>query len=82
MAVYRKITLSLPEEVLREAERIAAQRNISVARLLTEKLEGMAAREDNYRQARARHLAALEQAADLGTYGQVTWSRDSLHEGS
>ena len=49
MAVYRKITLSLPEEVLREAERIAAQRNISVARLLTEKLEEMAAREDNYR---------------------------------
>ncbi len=80
VATYRNITLSLPVKVIRQIKRIAARRQISVSKLLTQTLEEMAAREEEYAQARARHLAWLEHAADLGTYGRATWSRESLHE--
>jgi hypothetical protein len=80
VAIFRKITLSLPVTILRPVKRMAARRQISVSKLLTQTLEEMATREDEYAQGRARHLAWLEHGADLGAYGQMTWSRDSLHE--
>ena len=80
MPVYRNVTLALPVKVLRQIKRIAARRQTSISKLLTQALEEMAAREEEYAQARKRHLAWLEHAADLGTYGHSTWSRESLHE--
>lgn len=80
MPVYRNVTLSLPVKMLRQIKRIAARRQTSVSKLMTQALEEMAAREEDYARARARHLAWLEHAADLGTGGQITWSRDALHE--
>lgn len=80
MSAYRNITLSLPVKVLRQIKRLAERRQTSVSKLLTQALEEMAAREDGYAQARARHLAWLEHGADLGTRGQVAWSREMLHE--
>jgi hypothetical protein len=80
MSAYRNITLSLPVKVLRQIKRIAASRQTSVSKLLTQALEEMAAREEEYGQARARHLAWLEHAANLGTDGRLPWSRESLHD--
>jgi len=80
MPVYRNVTLALPVQVLRQVKRIAARRQTSVSRLLTQALEEMAVHEEDYAQARQRHLAWLEHAAELGTYGQITWSRESLHD--
>jgi predicted transcriptional regulator len=80
MTTYRNVTLSLPTHVLRQLKRIAARRQTSISKLATEALEEIAAREDEYAQARAEHLAWLAHAADLGTQGQITWSRESLHE--
>ena len=80
MSAYRNVTLSLPIKVLRQVKRIAMRRQTSVSRLLAQSLEEMAAREDDYTRARARHIAWLERGADLGTRGQITWSRESLHE--
>ncbi len=80
MSTYRNVTLSLPVKVLRQLKRIAARRQTSVSKLVTHALEELAAREDGYARARDRHLAWLEQAADLGTGGNITWSRESLHE--
>jgi hypothetical protein len=80
MSAYRNVTLALPVKVLRQIKRIAARRQTSVSRLLTQALEEMAAREEEYGQARARHMAWLEHAADLGTRGQLSWSRETLHE--
>jgi hypothetical protein len=78
MLAHRKITLTLPVEILEQMGRIAARRKTTVSILLTRALEEIAAR-DVYAQARARHLAWLEHSADLGTYGQITHSRESLH---
>ncbi len=57
----------------RRMSRNAAQKKFS--------LEDLAAQqEEEYAQARQRHLAWLEHAAELGTRGQITWSRESLHD--
>lgn len=80
MSTYRNVTLSLPVKVLRQLKWIALRRNTSVSKLLTKTLEEMALREDDYARARLRHITWLERAADLGTRGHITWSRESLHE--
>jgi hypothetical protein len=80
MSTYRNVTLSLPVKVLRQIKRIAARRHTSVSKLLAQTLTEMATREDGYAQASVRHQTWLEQAPDLGTHGQITWSRESLHE--
>jgi hypothetical protein len=81
MDEYCKITLTLPAKVLAQLERLAAQRQTSVFQLLTQTLEAMAAPDEaDYEGARARHQAWLAHAADMGTRGQVTWSRESVHD--
>ncbi len=76
----RNVTLSLPEEVLREVKILAARRHMSVSRLLTEALQEMVERETGYALAKRRGLAALDEGLDLGTGGEVRWSREELHE--
>ena len=76
----QNITLSLPEEDLREARILAARRGTSVSQLLARVLREPVERESGYDSARERSLALLREGADLGTGGHVTWSRDELHE--
>lgn len=76
----QNITLSLPEEDLREARVLAARRGTSVSQLLARMLRETVERETGYDAARERSIALLEQGIDLGTEGQLTWSRDDLHE--
>ena len=76
----RRITLSIPKEILLQVERLAVRRQTSVSRLLTQALETLVQQEDAYVHARHRHLPWLEQGFDLGTGGQITTQRDELHE--
>ncbi len=76
----QNITLTLPKRVLRRVKVIAAKKEISVSQLLTQALEDLLARETGYEQAKAEHLALLEKGFNLGTYGRIPWTRDSLHE--
>ncbi len=76
----RNITLSLPEEDLKRAKIIAIQRGTSLSQLLTTMIKDLADQETGYTHARVRSLALLEEGCDLGTGGQVRWSRDELHE--
>ena len=76
----RNITLSLPEDVLREAEVMAAQKGTLVSALLARALSELVERESGYVVARERNLAALGGGKDLGTGGEISWSRDELHE--
>jgi hypothetical protein len=78
---YRNITLTLPAKVLAQLERMAAGRQMSVSQMLAQALEAMATQPAaDYERARTRHLTWLKHAADLGTGGQATWSRDTLHD--
>jgi len=76
----QNITLSIPKPVLRKVKILAVERQTSVSALLTGLLEEIVEREDAYAAARERALTRLERPANLGTRGQVTWTRDSLHE--
>jgi hypothetical protein len=76
----RDITLSLPEEVLREAKVLAARRGTSVSALLAGALAELVERESGYAVAKARSLSMLGGGLDLGTGGEMSWGRDELHE--
>lgn len=76
----RNITVSLPEEVLEEAKVIAVRRRTSVSALLRGMLDDLVAEETGYRQAEASFLEAMREGFDLGTNGEISWSRDELHE--
>lgn len=76
----RNITLSLPEEVLREAKVVAARRGTSVSALLAGALHEIVERESGYAAAKERSLTALGARRDLGTQGEISWGRDELHE--
>lgn len=76
----QNITLALPKELLLKVKLIAVKRRISVSKLLTQALEEIVQREDDYIQARRRHLAWLESGLDLGTEGRPPATRDELHE--
>ena len=73
-------TLSLPEETLQEVKMIANKRNTSVSALLGGLLEDLVAKKTGYRQAQQEFMALAEEGFDLGTNGEVSWSRDELHE--
>jgi predicted transcriptional regulator len=76
----RNVTLSVPEALIRKAKVLAAQRETSVSRLLTEALADLVAREEGYTQAQRRHLALLRRGLRLDTHGRASWSREALHE--
>ena len=76
----QNITLSLPEEALREARVIAARRGTSVSQLLSRLLWELVDQESGYGRAMERSLAVLGQGADLGTGGRIGWNREDLHE--
>jgi hypothetical protein len=76
----QNITLSLPEEDVREARILAARRGTSVSQMLARMLRDLVEQESGYARARDRSLARLHQGMDLGTNGHIGWSRDSIHE--
>ena len=76
----QNITLSLPEEDLREARVLAARRGTSVSQLLAGVLRETVERETGYDSARQRSLTRLGEGMDLGTNGRISCSRDDLHE--
>lgn len=77
---HRNLTLRLDADLYKEVKVIAAQRDTSISALVSDKLTELVEEESGYAKARARALALLEQGFALGTKGEVTWSRDELHE--
>jgi Ribbon-helix-helix protein, copG family len=76
----QNITLSLPEEDLREARVLAARRGTSVSQFLARMLREAVERETGYDTARDHSMATLREGMDLGTGGRMSWSRDDLYE--
>jgi predicted transcriptional regulator len=76
----RNVTLALPEELLRRLRILAAHRDTSISALLTTALSELVDQEDGYAEARDATIRDLERGYDLGTRGQITWTRDSLHD--
>ena len=76
----QNITLSIPKDILQQVKILAAKRDTSVTRMLTEALEALIREESGYEAARRSHTRRLQESASLCTYGETNWDRDSLHE--
>lgn len=75
----RNITLSLPEELVRRAKVLAAQRDTSVSALVGELLSQLTGTTPNFDLAWAEEEVLMEEGIGLKV-GEITWSRDELHE--
>ena len=74
----RRITLSLPDELIRRAKDVAAERDTSVSALVSELLGDLIGDVPDY----ATEWAAEERlmAEGIGLrVGKTTWSRDEVH---
>ncbi len=76
----QNVTLALPKDILQRARILAIERNTSLSGLLTQTLSEIVAQADAYADAQQRHLLWLQTAPDLGSNGQIPWSREELHE--
>jgi Family of unknown function (DUF6364) len=74
----QNITLSIEKEVLKKAKLMAAKKETSVAKLLTEQLAKMVSEDEEYDLAKKRALAILRKGFHLG--GGIIGRREEFHE--
>lgn len=74
----RNLTLTLLSDLVRRAKIAAAARGTSLSALIAEYLERLT-RDDDYDEVWQRERALMEQGLPMSV-GEVTWSRDDVHE--
>ncbi len=74
----RKITFSFPEDLIRQAKILAAQRDLSLNALVREALEGLVGSRARCRKAGERLLRKTE--TGLYEIPPGTWNRADLHD--
>lgn len=75
----RNLTLSLPDELVRKAKLIAAERDTSVSALVAELVANLAGGSAEYERAWADEVALMRRGSGLRV-GEVTWTREELHD--
>lgn len=73
------VTISIDEEVLKRARKIAIDRDTSFNGLVREYIESLVAREQRRRELQIEELDRLFEES-TAIVGPVTWTRDELHE--
>ena len=76
----QNITLSLPKNLLTSARHLAIEKGTSLSGMLADFLREMVDRDRAGRRAQKRIEQRLSEGFDLGTGGDISWSRDELHE--
>jgi len=74
----QNITLSLEKDLLRKAKRLAAKKEMSVTKLLSEQLTKVISEDNEYEVVKKRALLVLRKGLRLG--GRMTAKREELHE--
>lgn len=72
------LTLSIDDDLLHEARKLALDRRTSVNQLVREYLALLVKQTDERREARAQLVRLLE-PDQLLEIGPITWTRDDLH---
>jgi len=73
----RNITLALPDELVRRAKVVAAERETSISALVASLLTELVGDAEDYDRVWAEEEAAM--TAGPLVVGEVTWTRDDLH---
>jgi len=76
----QNITLSIRKDILQKAKILAIKRSTSLSAMLSNALEELVNQDEAYRVARSRHLRILREDSELGTYGELQWMREDLHD--
>jgi hypothetical protein len=76
----QNVTLSLPKDILRNAKAAAAINDKSLSAFLLEALKDKLEESRDYDAAMRRQMKGLKRGLPLGTGGQITWTREELHE--
>ena len=76
----QNITLSLSKDILTKIKHMAIDKNTSISGLLTQTLEEIAQKEDDFNSSKSRQLLLMENGFNMGTGIQETWKREELHE--
>ena len=74
----QNITLSLDKDLIRQAKLLSARKSTSISKLLSEELERLLRKHEQYEQAKRSALAALKKGFHMG--GLLKASRDDLQE--
>jgi hypothetical protein len=75
------VTISLPDELVRQARHRAVDRGMSLSRYVASVLEEeLTKREKLRREAAERMIARMEKGYNLGFNDKIPWTRDELHE--
>ena len=74
----QNITLSIDKKLIKNARVLAAQRQTSVSRMLSEELQKLIEDSNKYELAKKQALNYISRGFHLG--GRITVSREELHE--
>ena len=74
----QNITLSIDKKLIKNARVLAAQRQTSVSRMLSEELQKLIEDSNKYELAKKQALNYINRGFHLG--GEITVSREELHE--
>jgi hypothetical protein len=73
----QNITISLEKELIKKAKILAALKETSVTRLLSEELKRLIQKEEQYQQAKKKAFTLLSSGFHLG--GKIKATREELH---
>ena len=76
----RNVTLSIPDDLLRQLKVVAAKQDTSISAMLARALRQIVDEQDGYAEAQRQMLRDLRKGYNLGTHGHIGWTRDDLHE--
>ena len=74
----QNITLSIDKDLIQKARVLAAQRQTSISRMLSDELQKLIEDAKEYERAKLRALSHINTGFHLG--GRITVSREELHE--
>lgn len=74
----RNITLSVPDDLVRQVKVLAAQRDTSVSAIVTELLTDLVGSGTSYDQVWSAEEAVMAAGTEM-RLGAITWDRDELH---
>ena len=76
----QNITLSIPKGTLKKAKHLAVAKDQSLSGLLTNYIEDLVRKEEQYEKGQRQQLKLMEAGIDFGLKGAVNWSREDTHE--
>jgi hypothetical protein len=74
----QNVTISISRETVRKAKILAARRDTSISRLLSEQIDALVGAEEAWERSERSARSLMELGFHLG--GRISASRDELHE--